>query len=114
VTRGTRPKKPFIRGFARKARGAGGSGGSWGLKTENRKPKFFSLFSSRQQQPKNKQIKNKIQNYFFERLHPVRADRRLRLQGRGEGREGKEGGGRGRRGEGEGEGENEGVRSDAP
>jgi hypothetical protein len=38
VTRGTRPKKPSSsRGFACKARRAWGS---WGLKTENRKPKY--------------------------------------------------------------------------
>jgi hypothetical protein len=42
VTRGTRPEKPSsCRGFARKARGAWGTRGSWGLKTENRKPKYF-------------------------------------------------------------------------
>jgi hypothetical protein len=35
VTRGTRPKKPSSRGFAREARGTWGSWGSWGLKTEN-------------------------------------------------------------------------------
>jgi hypothetical protein len=58
VTRGTRPKKPSSRGFAREARGARGVRGVWGfwgfwgLETENRKLKIISLFPSWQQLPK--------------------------------------------------------------
>jgi hypothetical protein len=50
VTRGTRPKKPSSRGFAREARGARGVRGVWGfwgfwgLKTENRILFFFIFF----------------------------------------------------------------------
>jgi hypothetical protein len=65
VTRGTRLKKPSSScGFVRKARGAWGS---WGLKTDI----FFSLFSSGQQLPEAKKIKNKkikiiiVIIYFF-------------------------------------------------
>jgi hypothetical protein len=66
------------------------------LGIENQKPKFFSLFSSRQQLPKKfkkkkrkKKKKKEVNNFFFKR--PC-ADSRLCLQGRREGRggEGKE------------------------